>query len=236
MEWLLASIDPSRPHEVGFAVSWHARSMVLAWVILAPLAVVAARYFKVLPSQDWPRELDSQAWWRSHWIGQSIVTGLSLFGLGLILSTARERGFHGTLGYLLLVLMMAQVGFGIFRGSKGGPTERADDGSMHGDHYDMTRWRVAFEWTHKITGYTMLCLAVVVVGLGLWEANAPRWMWLVIFGWYVGIVLFCAYLQRRGQAVDTYQAIWGPDPKHPGNQRKPIGWGVRRHGHTQPGE
>jgi hypothetical protein len=58
MDWLLAPIDATRAHEVGFAVSWHARSMVLAWAVLAPLAVVIARYFKVLPGQDWPRELD----------------------------------------------------------------------------------------------------------------------------------------------------------------------------------
>lgn len=236
MEWLLASIDPSRPHEVGFAVSWHARSMVLAWVILAPLAVVAARYFKVLPGQDWPRELDNQAWWRSHWIGQSVVAGLTIFGLGLIMSAAGERGLHGTLGYLTLLLMLAQVGFGVFRGTKGGPTALASDGSPRGDHYDMTRWRVMFEWTHKITGYALLLLAAVVVVLGLWDANAPRWMWLFILIWYAGIVLLCINLQRRGRAVDTYQAIWGPDPKHPGNQRKPTGWGVRRPGQTQPGE
>jgi hypothetical protein len=34
--------------------------------------------------------------------------------------------------------------------------------------------------------------------------------------------------QRAGRCIDTYQAIWGPDPAHPGNRRPPVGWGVRR--------
>lgn len=236
MDWLLASIDPSRPHEVGFAVSWHARSMVLAWVVLAPLAVIAARYFKILPGQDWPRVLDTQAWWRSHWIGHSLVAGLTIFGLGLILSTAGERGLHATLGYLVIFLVAAQIGLGVFRGSKGGPTAPTPDGSLRGDHYDMTAWRIMFEWLHKIIGYSVLLIAAVTVVLGLWDANAPIWMWLCVSGWYVGLSGLCLVLQKQGRAVDTYQAIWGPDPKHPGNQRKPIGWGIRRRDDHQPGE
>ena len=58
-DWLLGPIDPSRAHEVGTLISWHARTMVLAWGILAPLAVMIARFFKVLPSQNWPGELDN---------------------------------------------------------------------------------------------------------------------------------------------------------------------------------
>ena len=58
MEWLLSPIDGARAHEVGFAVSWHARTMVLGWGVIAPLAVILARFFKILPGQDWPRALD----------------------------------------------------------------------------------------------------------------------------------------------------------------------------------
>ena len=228
MDWLLSPIDPTRVHEVGFAVSWHARSMLLAWGGLAPLAVLIARYFKVLPGQDWPRELDNQVWWRGHWMGQGLVVLLSLFGLGLILGVAKAGGLHGRLGYLLLLLMSVQILLGIFRGSKGGPTAPAKDGSLRGDHYDMTPWRVLFEWSHKLIGYAALVLAMFVILAGLWEANAPRWMWLIIMIWWLGLVLSAAFLQVRGHAIDTYQAIWGPDPEHPGNRRKPIGLGVYR--------
>lgn len=231
MDWLLAPIDPTRVHEVGFAVSWHARSMVLAWGVLAPLAVVIARYFKVLPGQDWPRDLDTQLWWRSHWMGQGIVVSLSLFGLGLILGAAKGGSLHGALGFVLLALMAVQVGFGVFRGTKGGPTAPARDGSLRGDHYDMTPWRVMFEWCHKLLGYLALVLSVVVIALGLWQANAPVWMWLTLGLWWPALICAACVLQARGKAVDTYQAIWGPDPSHPGNQRAPIGWGLRRHDH-----
>ena len=49
MEWLLAPIDQARAHEIGLGVAWHGRSMVLAWGVLAPLAVLIARFYKVLP-------------------------------------------------------------------------------------------------------------------------------------------------------------------------------------------
>ena len=92
----------------------------------------------------------------------------------------------------------------------------------------MTRWRVIFEWSHKLTGYASLVLAVVVILAGLWEANAPRWMWGVILLWWAVLLAVALVLQSRGCAIDTYQAIWGPDPRHPGNRRDPIGLGVHR--------
>ena len=228
MDWLLAPIDPSRAHEVGFAVSWHARSMVLAWGVLAPLAVLVARYFKVLPRQKWPRELDNQVWWKSHWMGQSVVVVLSVFGLGLILGHRESWNLHAALGYGLLFIMALQVVLGIFRGTKGGPTAPAKDGSLSGDHYDMTPWRVMFEWCHKVLGYTALIIAIIVIVLGLWEANALRWMWIWLGLWWCALIGAAIVLQARGRAIDTYQAIWGPDKDHPGNRRKPIGWGIRR--------
>lgn len=226
--WLVSPIDPSRPHDIGFALSWHARLMTLAWGILAPLAVLIARFFKVMPGQDWPRELDNQMWWRSHWITQSLVAILSVIGFGFVLTHADGEGRHGVLGYLLLGLLGVQVIFGIHRGTKGGPTARQQDGSLRGDHYDMTPHRIVFEHVHKTAGYAALCLAVLVILLGLWEANAPRWMWITLVTWWCLLFILGLGLQRKGFAIDTYQAIWGPDPKHPGNQRKPIGFGIRR--------
>ncbi|KMW58506.1 hypothetical protein AIOL_003481 [Candidatus Rhodobacter oscarellae] len=236
MEWLLAPIDPTRAHEVGFAISWHGRAMVLAWGGLAPLAVLAARFFKVLPGQDWPRELDSQAWWRAHWIGQSLVLGLTVFALALVLpQRSGAAGAHGWLGYAVLVCLAAQVLLGVLRGSKGGPTAPAPDGSPRGDHFDMTRWRLIFEHAHKSLGYLTLVLAAVAILYGMWAANAPRWMWIGLLLWWVLLLALSAILQRRGWAVDTYQAIWGDDPSLPGNRRK-IGWGMRRPNESKEGD
>ena len=51
---------------------------------------------------------------------------------------------------------------------------------------------------------------------------------IVLVGWWLVLLVIFAVLQRRGMAVDTYQAIWGSDPSYPGNKRRPIGWGVRK--------
>lgn len=229
MEWLLSPIDPGRVHDVGFAISWHARSMVLAWGVLAPLAVLIARFFKVMPGQDWPRELDNQTWWRGHWVGQCAVVGLSLVGLVLVLpADLSKMSLHNKLGYAVLCGAVLQVALGFCRGSKGGPTAPAPDGSLRGQHYDMTPWRVAFETLHKGIGYGTVCLAIVTILLGLWKANGPVWMWLALSLWWAMLVVVFVVLQRRGMAVDTYQAIWGPGLEHPGNRRTAPGWGMSR--------
>ncbi|WP_299730512.1 cytochrome b561 domain-containing protein [uncultured Tateyamaria sp.] len=228
-EWLSAPIDPARAHEVGLLVSWHARMMVLAWGVLAPLAVIFARFFKIMPRQNWPVELDHPFWWRCHWIGQSAVFVLSIVGFALVLPPDFQAlSTHTALGYLLLLGLVAQVMLGIFRGNKGGPTELRKQGSMRGHHYDMTGWRRMFEWLHKSLGYALLALSVAVIALGLWKANAPLWMWGVLGIWWCFLVGLYSALQKRGMAVDTYQAIWGPDPSHPGNRLPAPGWGVQR--------
>ncbi len=233
-EWLLSPIDATRAHEVGAYISWHGRLMVLAWGVLAPMAVLIARYFKILPGQDWPKQRDSQVWWRSHWIGQSVVVALSFGALALVMpANFTNLGWHGIMGYGLLMIVIIQVLLGVFRGSKGGPTALDKDGTTHGHHYDMTPWRLMFEAVHKTLGYGALALGMATILFGMWKANAPVWMWLVIGSWWIALIALFMLLQKRGMAVDTYQAIWGHDPAHPGNQRPPPGWGVRRPGDKQ---
>ena len=236
-EWLLSSIDASRGHEVGFYLSWHARLMTLAWGVIIPSAVVVARYYKILPHQNWPQDLDNPTWWRGHWIGQSFAFTLSIIGLALILVSDEssisepvyfQAQLHRVLGYVVLVLGALQILLGVFRGTKGGPTDPRKDGSWHGDHYDMTPYRLHFELFHRSMGYLALILAGLTILCGLWTANAPRWMWIGIVGWWIFLFGFSIILQRKGYAVDTYQAIWGPSAKHPGNLRPASGWGTRR--------
>jgi hypothetical protein len=116
---------------------------------------------------------------------------------------------------------------GWLRGSKGGPTAPAADGSLNGDHYDMTRRRKLFEAAHKSVGYLGLLLSTAAVGSGFWLVNAPRWMPLIWSTWWLMLAAVWVVLQRRDFAVDTYQAIWGPDAQHPGN-RLATNWGMRR--------
>ena len=199
--------------------------MVLGWAVLAPIAILIARFFKVVPGQDWPNEVDNLLWWRSHWIGQSVVLGLTAIGLSLVLPlNLSAMSLHNWLGLVLVAFLAVQVLLGIFRGSKGGPTTS----DMRGHHYDMTPWRHMFEALHKSLGYAALGLSMAVILTGLWKANAPVWMWIALITWWSSLILLFVIFQRRGMAVDTYQAIWGADSRHPGNRLPHPGWGVRR--------
>ncbi len=227
-EWMLAPIDLGRAHDVAPLVAWHGRVMTLAWGIMVPLGVLAARYFKVLPGQDWPRQLDNQVWWVTHRVMQYGAVALTLLGLFLILQDRQDHAgstIHRLLGYTILVIAALQVTGGLLRGGKGGPTDRTGGAS---DHFEMTRRRIAFEVIHKALGYSALLLTVSTVVTGLWLANAPHWMWLAMAVWWSVLLTVAILLQRRGMALDTYQAIWGPDPELPGNRMTPIGIGIAR--------
>lgn len=231
-DWLAASIDPTRPHEIATLVSWHARLMMLAWGGLLPVGVLVARYFKIWPGQDWPRKLDDQRWWHSHLALQWSGSALAVLGLGLVIWAAGEAkgatDLHRGFGWAAMGLLALQVLGGLMRGVKGGPTQPAPDGSWRGDHYDMSRRRVLFEYIHKFSGYAALACAVLAILLGLWQVNAARGLWILIGLWWLALLVSAFYLQRRGRNIDTYQAIWGPDMSHPGNRMKPIGFGIRR--------
>lgn len=231
MEWLLAPIDPSRGHDVGFVVSWHGRLMVIAWSMLFPCGILAARFFKITPRQNWPAELDNIAWWRTHLISQYAGAACIMIAIVLILvspSNTAAGTWHQLVGWVVVSLCGLQFISGWLRGSKGGPTAPAVDGSLRGDHFDMTLRRRMFEYFHKTMGYIVLLLACVATVSGLWLANAQVWMWLVIVAWWLLLLSIGLLLQSRGACVDTYQAIWGPEPSLPGNQRQPIGIGIKQ--------
>ncbi len=223
LDWLMSPVDPSRAHLVSETVAWHGRAMVLAWGVLVPVGILAARFFKIMPGQDWPRQLDSHAWWITHRVLHYFAALLTLGGVLLVLgglSSPGGSGRHALFGWAVAVLALGQIVGGWLRGTKGGPTDPAPDGSLHGDHYDMTRRRLAFERLHKTGGYLALLLASGAIVTGMWRANAPLWMWLGIGLWWAVLLLVFALLQRAGRATSTYQAIWGPDDRHPGNHRR----------------
>lgn len=238
LDWLLLPIDPSRLHDVGFNVSWHARLMVVAWAVLFPLGVIIARFFKIMPGQDWPRVVDNLIWWRCHLVFQ-IAGGFVVLGALYFILTNPGRAFHFSthtmVGWTVVSFCLFQFVAGFLRGTKGGPTEPAADGTIHGDHYDMTPRRLMFEYLHKSIGYFALLLSAVSILTGLWTVNAALWMWIGIPLWWCVLVAAFVYLQSKGRTIDTYQAIWGPDPVHPGNLIKPTGPGIRRL-HKEAGE
>lgn len=228
LDWLLAPLSGAPTHEIGPWAYWHARLMVLGWGLLLPLGALAARFFKVMPSQGWPRQLDNPLWWHTHRVLQ--WSGVLAMTVGVVLAWRGAQGatelarLHAVAGWALCLAGWAQVAGALLRGSKGGPTDR----QMRGDHYDMTRWRLFFERAHKGIGWLAVIAAIGVIAVGFVVADAPRWMPLVLVLWWLALAVAFAVLQRRGSCIDTYQAIWGPDPMHPGNRIPPVGWGVRR--------
>jgi hypothetical protein len=215
LEWLLSPIDASRAHDVGPHLSWHARSMFLAWGCLVPFGILSARYFKVLPKQDWPMELDNQTWWVAHRIAQYSALAFMMLGLYLILTIPASAAsvtsaiwVHRLLGWTTLSLGAHQFLSGWLRGTKGGPTDPR--GQMRGDHYDMSIRRVIFERLHKTSGYLALVCAVLAMLTGLWQANAPRYMWIGILLFWGGLGLAIMLIAPRLRRIPTYEAIWGP--------------------------
>lgn len=233
IDWLLSPLDPARVHQVDWAVSWHGRLMVLAWLFAFPSGIVIARFFKITPRQNWPAVLDNIFWWKQHlrlqYLGGVFVTVAMLIALTQFTSGVGSTvTAHHILGWCVVTATTVQFIAGWMRGTKGGPTKPAPDGSLRGDHYDMTLRRVVFEYVHKMLGYIVLLAAWVTVALGLRIANAPRWMALgAALAILTHVALFTLF-QTRGMARDTYQAIWGPGKEHPGSAKRPIGWGVRR--------
>ena len=228
-DWLALPLSGATQHHIEAWAYWHARFMVLGWGVLLPLGALAARYLKVTPRQDWPQQLDNKAWWYAHctlqWVGIAAVTigAVLAWRQGVVGSNAAR--LHAWGGWALMTLGWLQIAAGLGRGSKGGAT----DNQVRGDHYDMTPHRIWFERIHKSLGWLALLSAVAVMALGLQVADAPRWMAVALLAWWLLLALLAWHWQRQGRCVDTYQAIWGPDPQHPGNRVKPIGWGVRRH-------
>jgi hypothetical protein len=235
--WLLSPLSGSTHHELPMWIAWHGRAMVAAWAILLPLGVLVARYFKVMPGQAWPDELDNKAWWHWHRILQTggvvSMTVACWIAMGHVHGTSALAQYHRGFGWTLVASGWLQTFSGIWRGSKGGPTARghrtAGADSMRGDHYDMTARRHVFEYVHKLVGTAAIVLAVVVIGMGLKLSDAPRWMVAVLALWWLALAAVALRWQCRGRCIDTYQAIWGPDPIHPGNRMRVVGWGVRRY-------
>lgn len=232
LNWLILPIDAGRPHLIDGLTSWHARLMVLSWSVMIPTGILIARFCKIAPKQKWPEELDNRTWWYLHLGIQGSASVIALVGLVLIIyklgSISIVSSPHHALGWLTIALLIVQLLAGMFRGTKGGPTYPAANGSWRGDHYDMTLRRRVFEYTHKSAGYVALLCSVVAVLLGLWDVNAPIWMWLCLILWWLLLITTACVLQRQKRTIDTYQAIWGIDPELPGNKLKSIGLWVHK--------
>ena len=209
---------------VTSAMAVHAALMLTAWGLLIPAGGIVARYFKVMPGQDFPRVVENLTWWRWHRGLQYGGMALATVALGVILSETGGRfdTLHGRCGLAVMTLGWLQVVSGLLRGSKGGPTDQRadplDPATWRGDHYDMTPRRHAFEAWHKPAGWAAVMLAGVTVLLGLQLVGSPAWLLFVVGALQAAAFAFLFDGVARHRWVDTYASLWGPDPRHPGNQ------------------
>lgn len=210
------------------AVAVHAALMLTAWGLLIPAGGVVARYFKVMPEQDFPRVVDNLTWWRWHQGLQYTGVAMSTVALGVILSGTGGQSdtLHGRCGLAVMTLGWLQVISALLRGTKGGPTDSAanpgDPSTWRGDHFDMTPRRRAFEAWHKSAGWAVILLAGVTILLGVQLLGAPAWLLFVVACLQSGICLSLLDGAGRRRWVDTYAAIWGNDPRHPGNRLQAV--------------
>jgi len=233
LDWLERPWSGDAHHHLAMPIAWHARLMVAGWVVAIPLGILVARFFKILPTQNWPQELDKKTWWTWHRLLQALGYALAVGAICFVWNLPRQTGLlmaaHVAAGWTVVVFGGLQFLSGLLRGSKGAPADAAAGrAAQRGDHYDMTRRRIVFEYVHKSGGYIAVLLSWATAVMGLILVDAPRWMWLVIGLWWILVALCFSIWQRLGWCIDTYQAIWGPDPVHPGNALRPIGFGVRR--------
>jgi hypothetical protein len=236
--WLLTPLSGSSEHTISPWIAWHGRLMVLSMGLLMPPVVLVARFFKITPRQDWPSQLDNPFWFVAHrrWghvIGLLLVAGLTC---ALIAASwhVQWSSPHTAFGWVVIMLSFVQMVSAWLRGSHGGPVDpftrkRRPPHEWPGDHFSMTPRRIVFEYIHKYAGYALLLFTVLAISIGLIAADSPRWMPIVMGVWWLFMLCVFLWLQHAGRCVDTYQAIWGPDPSLPGNRRRrPIGFGIAR--------
>lgn len=240
--WIHLPLRHGHVDPVNTVDYWHAGLMGLGGGILLPVAVLAARYWKIVPGQDWPRVLNHKGWQRVHVLAgfcgiTCLLVGayLAFQGMSLKAHLTHTHSWAGWSVVVLLVLMLLNIGL---RGSVGGPGHHRARTLVHlhdipGDHYDMTFRRRFFETVHRVLGYGLLAALGITILSGYWHINVPRWLLVLTALWWGLLLVISWRWERQGRAVDGYQARWGPSMAHPGNRIPKLSWGLRRYTEEQ---
>lgn len=214
------------------AVDWgsHALLMSLAWFVLVPLAVLAIRYFKPVPTPfgiargtgRFDRRL---LWWTIHWSLLYAAVGLALAGtaVALVVSQGFSGSVHAVFGLGATAMGVLQIVSAWLRGSHGGREGAASDPerpeTWRGDHYDMTPQRRWFEAYHKSAGYLTLALALAAAASGLLQFRAAAAALVVAAAVLAGLLAMVVF-EARGMRQDTYRSVYGNHPDHPYNKAR----------------
>ncbi|MDO5058261.1 MAG: hypothetical protein Q4E06_13205 [Lautropia sp.] len=238
VDWLRQPLRAGHVDTLNQTDFWHGLLMALGGGVLVPVAVLAARYWKIVPGQDWPRVVNHRAW---HWVHGLCGGGavlcllvgcyLAFHGMSLHQHLAHPHAWAGWTVVAMLVLLLVNIAA---RGSIGGPGRRQARTLVHlhdvpGDHYDMTARRRVFEFLHSLLGYGLVVMVMLTIGSGFWFVNVPRGLAMLVAAWWLLLLGLAWRWERQGRAVDGYQARWGPGMGHPGNRIPVVGWRRKRY-------
>jgi len=206
----------------------HAIIMAATWGVMVPVSLVITRFFKVMPGQNYPQEINNSFWMRTHRVMSTTVIFVATAGAGLAvwaLGGISLASTHAQWGFAVVVLGWLQLFIALQRGTHGGPWGLSRNvenilprDQWFGDHYNMTLRRRIFEVVHIWTGYPTAIAGLVAVALGI-DGYGLAWPWQVAYGaWVLAILLAYWKFTRDRRRVPTYQSIWGLAPEHPGNR------------------
>ncbi|KAI5055115.1 hypothetical protein GOP47_0030260 [Adiantum capillus-veneris] len=163
----------------------HGFIMFLAWALLFPGGVLAARYLK---------HLKDDGWFQIHVYSQ--YSGLAIMFLGVLFAVAELREFHTgslhvKLGLASIILACAQPINAFFR------PKRATSGEQPSPR------RLAWQLVHRYTGGATLAVGFVTLLTGIlalsheYGGDQMRGLGWALVGWLFCIVLLIFYLEYQ---------------------------------------
>ena len=218
LDWLNTPLHAGPLDDVNPVDFWHGVLMGTAGAVLVPVAVLAARYWKIVPGQDWPRIINHRGWQRVHGLcGVAamlcLVVGVAMAFQGMSLPSHLAHPHAWTGWGIMAVLLLLVINIAL-RGSIGGPGRHQPRTLVHlhdvpGDHYDMTRRRRIFERAHRWLGYGLMLALFANVMTGYWHVNVPRGLAVATLAWWACLALMA---WRWGLSMATRRAgapAWG---------------------------
>jgi len=158
----------------SWLVKVHAILGIIAWIFLASLGILLARYYKPM----WPNHVlyHYRVWFSFHRSIMIFVTLLTLLSFLFALieldwtwSYSGHALLHAVLGLIVIICACINPLLGLFRPSPNTPM------------------RCLFFWVHWLVGTIAFCLAVpaIFIGMDLPKSDVPNWCSWLLFVWVI---------------------------------------------------
>jgi NAD(P)H-flavin reductase/cytochrome b involved in lipid metabolism len=161
----------------------HALGMISTWLVVAPLAVMAIRYFK-----------SSHKWYLS------VHRTLLSFGLGSLIPLFIVAMLNNGVNFLKNYHTLPSIIFLVLAGVQAGL------GNSLGSRLDKPTYAVRHRYprkAHRWVGRVLLAGGLVQIGSGMWYLAVPRYWWTAVFAWIgfcVGLVVLFEFRNRHPNA------------------------------------